>query len=922
MAVRKRITPKLLAFVFAILLGTMLAILSDAAVAQAVTAVSPGDLNESDPNEPISARKAYDNFLEMFYYEEFNGLGRVRNRKSAGRYNDFWKSAEMFETMVDAYERFGDQKYEDVMSRYFDGFIDMKGRNWAGNSYNDDIMWMVIGSARAYLLTGEEKYLDVALENFSLCYNRSADDTLGGGIWWTTDKGQKNACVNGPGAIAACLLAESTGLTEYYDKAIFMIDWVSDHLIGDDGAVLDNMDKDGKVTGWKFTYNQGTFIGANTMLYEYTGDVKYLERAKKAAAYTAAKMGDEIKGNVMSRESSKGDADSLAFKGILGRWLGYLARETGITAYDSWMQDNALSTWRKRNSDGLMWTDFTEQTAENIQEYQAKTIINDKGQEELEKIDGIRNHTAWGCSAAVAWILNASAETVRTIPDPDMFTVEAEAGLLSGSAVPSYSEECSGGQFVVNMGGAENGTVILTMSSDSARTIAMRIYYVADDSGYMQVSANGTKATVSCKGSNETKTNAAPAIVEVKLEVGVNTIVLGGINGADAPNIDYVQFYLTGSEAQKTVINLIDRLPDADAVTVNDELRANAVYAAYDSLPDKTTVTNVSKLNEVIQAIAKLGSGEDSSKEMEEAILALQNVIIEVNGLTEEDYTADSWAALRTALTAAHTAVINVNATKEQLESARIALADARNALVPVKPPAEPLTPPVEPLTPPIVQKEISKLSISSMKAQTHTGCVLKPSVTIKDGSKVLKQDVDYSVFYKNNKYPGIAQLTITGRGSYKGSVTKSFVIVAKKGRTYIVGNYKFKVLNASIRSGTVSLTKPVKNTLKTVKVLDTVKVGNYKYKVTEIGKYAFKGNKKLKTVTIGKNVKKIGTGAFYNDKELKKITIYSKVIKSVGKNALKGIYGKAVIMVPRSKLKSYKSKFMKKGQKSSTLLS
>lgn len=99
MAVRKRITPKLLAFVFAILLGTMLAILSDAAVAQAVTAVSPGDLNESDPNEPISARKAYDNFLEMFYYEEFNGLGRVRNRKSAGRYNDFWKSAEMFETM-------------------------------------------------------------------------------------------------------------------------------------------------------------------------------------------------------------------------------------------------------------------------------------------------------------------------------------------------------------------------------------------------------------------------------------------------------------------------------------------------------------------------------------------------------------------------------------------------------------------------------------------------------------------------------------------------------------------------------------------------------------------------------------------------------------------------------------------------------
>ena len=53
-----------------------------------------------------------------------------------------------------------------------------------------------------------------------------------------------------------------------------------------------------------------------------------------------------------------------------------------------------------------------------------------------------------------------------------------------------------------------------------------------------------------------------------------------------------------------------------------------------------------------------------------------------------------------------------------------------------------------------------------------------------------------------------------------------------------------------------------------------TVKVKYVTYKVTAVSDKAFKGNKKLTTVTIGSNVTKIGKEAFSGCKNLKKITV------------------------------------------------
>ena len=85
---------------------------------------------------------------------------------------------------------------------------------------------------------------------------------------------------------------------------------------------------------------------------------------------------------------------------------------------------------------------------------------------------------------------------------------------------------------------------------------------------------------------------------------------------------------------------------------------------------------------------------------------------------------------------------------------------------------------------------------------------------------------------------------------------------------------------------------------------------------VTAIANKAFKGDKKLKKVVIGKNVQTIGKSAFEKATNLKSITIKSTSLKKVGKKAFKGIHAKAKIKVPAKKLRSYKRLLKGKGQK------
>ena len=145
--------------------------------------------------------------------------------KSKLKNADFWDNAEIFESVIDAYEVTRDEKYLGYIKEISDATLGSYGKKWTYNEYNDDIMWLCIAYARAYLLTGEPDYLRYAKTNFDPVWERAYSEDMGGGLWWRTDNQSKNSCVCGPGAIAACLLGQATGNDDYFAKAKLVLYW-------------------------------------------------------------------------------------------------------------------------------------------------------------------------------------------------------------------------------------------------------------------------------------------------------------------------------------------------------------------------------------------------------------------------------------------------------------------------------------------------------------------------------------------------------------------------------------------------------------------------------------------------------------------------------------------------------------------------
>ncbi|WP_214073745.1 glycoside hydrolase family 76 protein [Mucilaginibacter sp. dw_454] len=277
----------------------------------------------------------------------------------------FWDQAEMMETVLDAYEVTKDPKYKDKFATLYTNFIKNHKEDWMYNDFNDDITWAVLFSVRGYLLTGNKIYLDKAKDQYDKMYKRAFNNTYGGGLIWYQGKTSKNACIEGPAAVAACYLGEATGDSTYYDKAIALYSWSKIYLLNmATGKVKDNVDIN-KRTGLlrtsnvSFTYNEGTFLGAATMLYKHTKEASYLQEAKKIAQFTRDSI---YKGKVMNNEENGGDLPG--FKGIFVRYARKYTQETGNTDLVDWLDLNAKVAYNNRNSHGIIQTKWATRNIE------------------------------------------------------------------------------------------------------------------------------------------------------------------------------------------------------------------------------------------------------------------------------------------------------------------------------------------------------------------------------------------------------------------------------------------------------------------------------------------------------------------------------------------------------------------------------
>ncbi|MCR4842171.1 MAG: leucine-rich repeat domain-containing protein [Eubacterium sp.] len=144
---------------------------------------------------------------------------------------------------------------------------------------------------------------------------------------------------------------------------------------------------------------------------------------------------------------------------------------------------------------------------------------------------------------------------------------------------------------------------------------------------------------------------------------------------------------------------------------------------------------------------------------------------------------------------------------------------------------------------------------------------------------------------------------------SFKTDKFSTYALVAKKSSssgttdtTKTINKVTYKV------SGSSAVVTGFANSAKKVVIKDKVTIGGKSYKVTAIKAKAFAKAKKLTKVTIGANVKTIGKKAFFKASKLKKVIFKNaNNLKSVGKNAFKGIKKKASIVVKIKSKAAYK---------------
>jgi len=263
-------------------------------------------------------------------------------------WTNYWPTAHALDVLIDLYLRNPTPANKVRMDDVITG-VKAKNGNTYINYYYDDMEWMALACLRAFNATGDVQYKDITMLLWADIKNGWSTD-LGGGIWWRKDNPSKNAPSNLPAAILAARLYKKFNNADDLVWAKNLFNWQKTVLYEPtSGLVFDNIASDGtKNTTWKFTYNQGTFIGAALELYAITQTSSYLDDAVKAADYTllSGQLTDIANGIL----KGEGGGDGGLFKGVFIRYFTRLIIDGGLTTekktqYINFLKGNAQKLW-------------------------------------------------------------------------------------------------------------------------------------------------------------------------------------------------------------------------------------------------------------------------------------------------------------------------------------------------------------------------------------------------------------------------------------------------------------------------------------------------------------------------------------------------------------------------------------------------
>lgn len=325
------------------------------------------------------ATVAYEALQEYFYREDVPlYLERYPRQEGDTPYSYAWPFSQAMAATVDLFALTGggdDSRYRDDVQARLDGLTrywnpneDPKGYDSyvrpplgdGGEIYYDDNEWIGLELINLYRMTGDEHALTRARQVFDLVVYGWDDDPSHpkpGGVFWTQGSNQdRNTVSNAPGALLGLRLYRLSDDPEerayYLDWSTRMYEWVDQHLRAPNGLYWDHVNIDGTVTKWIFTYNQGTMIGVNVLLYEISGEEQHLEEAERIADRALAYFGQD----------DRLYEEDMAFTAIFFRNLRRLQAANGDARLSRVVREYADEIWKRdlnpetnlvrRNGDG------------------------------------------------------------------------------------------------------------------------------------------------------------------------------------------------------------------------------------------------------------------------------------------------------------------------------------------------------------------------------------------------------------------------------------------------------------------------------------------------------------------------------------------------------------------------------------------
>jgi predicted alpha-1,6-mannanase (GH76 family) len=295
--------------------------------------------------------------------------------------SSWWNSAVALQTIGDYMQRTGDRRYLGQLDNTFEkdkGVFPagvLSGDPLLGNFTSraiDDTEWWGLTWVHAYDLTGNRKYLDMAVTIANYVDGYWDTSTCGGGVWWNAERTYKNAVTNGLWIrLTAELHNRLRGDRVWLDRSRTAWAWFQGSgMINANGLVNDGLTDTCTNNGQTvWSYNQGMAIGAGLELWRATRDPHILTTVRQLA--DAAIGADGLVANGVLTESCDAldqtcDDNGKQFKGIFMRYWTDLVDTTHDRKYAAFLDTQADTIWNDdRDAAGRLGTRWSGATSDD-----------------------------------------------------------------------------------------------------------------------------------------------------------------------------------------------------------------------------------------------------------------------------------------------------------------------------------------------------------------------------------------------------------------------------------------------------------------------------------------------------------------------------------------------------------------------------